>query len=54
VRALADLFAVEPEPPFRRDDPLLQRIPMHVHRPDFAELQRVRRWLGSGRLELPG
>jgi len=54
VRALADLFAVDPAPPFRRDDPIVQRIPMHVHRPDFAELQRVRRWLGSGRLELPG
>ena len=54
VRVLADLFAAEPAPPFRRDDPGLQRIPMHVHRPDFAELQRVRRWLGSGRLELPG
>jgi Bacteroidetes VLRF1 release factor len=54
VRALADLFAVEPGPPFARDDAVLQRIPMHVHRPDFAELQRVRRWLAKGRLELPG
>lgn len=54
VRALADLFAVDPAPPFGRDDPGLQRIPMHVHRPDFAELLRVWRWLGSGRLELPG
>lgn len=52
VRALADLFAGSPPPPFRRDDPRLQRVPMHVHRPDFAELLRVRGWLRHGRLEL--
>ncbi|MCU0864915.1 MAG: hypothetical protein MUC36_14085 [Planctomycetes bacterium] len=54
VRAFADLLAAEPPPPFGRDDACLQRVPMHVHRPDFAELQRVHRWLASGRLELPG
>jgi hypothetical protein len=53
VRTLPELLAAEPAPPFARDDPRLQRVPMHVHRPDFAELQRVRRWLGSGRLEVP-
>ena len=53
VRVLGDLFAVEPPPPFGRDDPAVQRVPMHVHRPDFAELQRVRGWLRHGRLELP-
>lgn len=53
VRVLADLFAAEPPPPFERGDPRLQRLPMHVHRPDFAELQRVRGWLCHGRLELP-
>ncbi|MFN9757759.1 MAG: hypothetical protein ACK58X_15235, partial [Planctomycetota bacterium] len=53
VRTLPELLAAEPAPPFVRDDPRLQRVPMHVHRPDFAELQRVRRWLGIGRLELP-
>jgi hypothetical protein len=26
---------------------------MHVHRPDHAELLRVRAWLVRGRLELP-
>lgn len=54
VRALADLFAADPPPPFARDEPALQRIPMHVHAPDFAELRRVRGWLRHGRLELPG
>jgi len=29
-------------------------VPMHVHRPDHAELVRVRVWLAMGRLELPG
>jgi hypothetical protein len=53
VRAFADLFAADPPPPFSRDDPALQRIPMHVHTPDFAELKRVRGWLRYGRLELP-
>jgi len=28
-------------------------VPMHVHRPDHAELLRVRSWLARGRLELP-
>jgi hypothetical protein len=53
VRTLPELLAADPAPPFARDDARLQRVPMHVHRPDFAELQRVRRWLGAGRLELP-
>jgi hypothetical protein len=53
VRVLPELFAASPPPPFQRDDPRLQRVPMHVHRPDFAELLRVHRWLGQGRLELP-
>lgn len=53
VRVLAELHAADPSPPFRRDDPRLQRVPMHVHRPDFAELRRVHAWLGRGRLELP-
>ena len=53
VRGFVDLLAADPPPPFRRDDPRLQRVPMHVHRPDFAELKRVRGWLMHGRLELP-
>ena len=53
VRALADLYATDPPPPFARDDERLQRVPMHVHRPDHEELLRVHRWLGIGRLELP-
>lgn len=54
VRAWADLFVASPPPPFERDAPELQRLPVHVHRPDFAELQRIRGWLLHGRLELPG
>jgi hypothetical protein len=53
VRAFGALFGVEPPPPFAADEPKLQRVPMHVHRPDFTELQRVWRWLGRGRVELP-
>jgi hypothetical protein len=53
VRAWSELFATEPPPPFARDDARLQRVPMHVHRPDFAELKRVHGWLRHGRLELP-
>ena len=53
VRGFVDLLAADPPPPFRRDDARLQRVPMHVHRPDFAELARVRGWLVHGRLELP-
>lgn len=54
VRVLADLYAATPPPPFRADLPSLQRVPMHVHRPDHRELLRVRAWLSMGRLELPG
>ena len=54
VRVLADLYAATPPPPFRADLPSLQRVPMHVHRPDHEELLRVRAWLSMGRLELPG
>jgi hypothetical protein len=53
VRVWSELLAAEPPPPFASGDPRLQRVPMHVHRPDFAELMRVHRWLGEGRLELP-
>lgn len=54
VRVLADLAAAEPLPPWGDDGGFVQRVPMHVHRPDHEELLRVRRWLGLGRLELPG
>ena len=53
VRVWADLLAAAPPPPFARGDARLQRVPMHVHRPDFAELLRVHGWLAHGRLELP-
>ncbi|MDO8348593.1 MAG: hypothetical protein Q7T30_00035 [Planctomycetota bacterium] len=53
VRVFVDLLAADPPPPFRRDDARLQRVPMHVHRPDHGELLRVRGWLMHGRLELP-
>lgn len=53
VRVFTDLAAADPPPPFRRDDPEVVRLPIHVHRPDHAELLRVRRWLRRGRVELP-
>ena len=40
VRQWGDLFAAEPPPPFARS--ASTRIPLHVHVPDFAELQSVR------------
>ena len=53
VRVWSDLAATDPPPPFARDDARVQRVPIHVHRPDFTELQRVHCWLVHGRLELP-
>lgn len=52
VRVLADLARAEPAPPWS-DPAAVQRVPMHVHRPDHEELLRVRSWLARGRLELP-
>jgi len=52
VRTLGDLFAADPPPPFPRDAANLQRLPVHVHVPDFAELRTVRYWLEHGELEL--
>jgi hypothetical protein len=53
VRVAHDLATTEPPPPFAFAAPAVQRLPMHVHRPDFAELCRVHGWLRHGRLELP-
>jgi hypothetical protein len=53
VRALADLFAAVPAPPFGRGDATVRRVPLHVHVPRHEELLRVRRWLLRGRLESP-
>ncbi len=53
VRVWVDLHAASPPPPFPREAERLQRLPVHVHRPDFEELCRVRSWLEHGRLELP-
>lgn len=54
VRVWSDLAATDPPPPFERGDANVQRVPVHVHRPDFTELQRVHGSLAHGRLELPG
>jgi len=51
VRLWPDFYAADPPPPFPRDEAL--RIPIHVHRPDFNELVRVRRRLEWGRIERP-
>jgi hypothetical protein len=53
VRVFSDLFEADPKPAFARDAAELQRIPMHIHRPDHEELLRVRSWLVRGRVELP-
>ena len=53
VRVWSDLAATDPPPPFARGDANVQRVPVHVHRPDFTELQRVHSWLAHGWLELP-
>lgn len=53
VRVWADLLAAEPAPPFVAAGPDAERLPLHVHRPDFAELLRVRSWLEHGELDLP-
>lgn len=49
VRQWADLFATAPPPPFDRD--ASTRIPLHVHVPDFAELQAVRIKLARGAVQ---
>lgn len=53
VRTLPELLAHDPPPPFTRGDPVLRRIPAHVHVPDHRELLRIRRLAARGRLELP-
>jgi len=53
VRGFSGLFEADPEPAFSRDARELQRLPMHVHRPDYEELLRVRAWLERGHVELP-
>src|SRR5690606_22431017 len=53
VRVFSELLQADPGPPFSRDAHELQRLPMHVHRPDYEELLRVRAWLERGRIELP-
>ncbi|MFN3244011.1 MAG: hypothetical protein ACE37K_21070 [Planctomycetota bacterium] len=53
VRVWSDVFEADPPPPFARDDARLQRLPIHVHRPDHEELLRVRQVMQFGRIELP-
>ena len=50
VRVWSDLFDAEPRPGFARDDARLQRLGMHVHRPDHEELLRVRGRMQRGRV----
>lgn len=35
------LFAADPPPPFPKDAPRLKKLPFDIHKPDFAELQRI-------------
>ena len=53
IRVFSELFEADPKPSFGRDAPELQRIPMHVHRPDHEELLRVRAQLLRGSVALP-
>lgn len=53
VRVFSELFEADPKPPFARDAASLQRIPVHVHRPGYDELLRVRGLLCRGSVELP-
>jgi hypothetical protein len=52
VRVFSELFDADPIPPFSRDAKL-QKVPMHVHRPDHDELLRVHDLLQRGSVELP-
>lgn len=52
IRVFSELLDADPSPPFGREDRHLQRLPMHVHRPSYEELLRVRTWLEHGRVEL--
>ena len=53
IRVFSELFEADPKPVFARDARELQRLPFHVHRPDYEELLRVRRMLLTGRVDLP-
>lgn len=53
VRVFSELFEADPGPPFSRNANELQKVPIHVHRPDHEELLRVRAWLERGSVELP-
>lgn len=50
VRLFADLCRVDPAPPIEADDPRRIRIPLDVKVPTHAELLRVHRSLGRGRV----
>jgi hypothetical protein len=49
-REWPELFRACPDLPFGQRDPRLVRIPLDVHVPGFEEVQRVRGFLGRGRL----
>lgn len=51
VRVWGELFEAT-APPFRKDDDRLQRLPLHVHRPDHEELLRIRQRMCLGSVEL--
>lgn len=49
VRTWPELFAVDPPPPFEKNDPRLRRAGLDVRIPSFEELLRVRGLLYRGR-----
>lgn len=53
VRVWPELLGAEPPPPFGFEAGSTERLPLHVHRPDHAELLRVRGWIEHGRVDLP-
>jgi hypothetical protein len=52
IRVFSELLEVDPKLPFERGDARLQRLPLHVHRPGYEELLRVRGEMEYGRIEL--
>ncbi len=47
-RLFSDLLSADPPFPLSKGDPRLRRLPIHVHEPRLAELERVHAWAEHG------